>query len=214
MTAAIPLRLLVVDDQPVVRTGLATLLEAYEELDLVGAASGGEEAIRLCGELQPDVVLMDMMMPGMDGVTATRIIRERWPEIQVIVLTAFHETELIHNALQAGAVSYLLKNVSGKELVQAIWASHTGRSTLSPEVAHSLIQSTLTSPLVSGDNLTARETEILALMIQGRSNPKIAEQLGISVCTVRFHVSNILAKLKVTRRTKAVVEALQHSLVG
>lgn len=208
-----PIHVMLVDDHAVVRSGLTAFLLAYDDLELVGEASSGEQAVRLCGQMRPDVVLMDLVMPGMDGATATGHIREKCPDIQVIALTSFKEKELVEGALQAGAIGYLLKDVSADELAHAIRAAVAGKPTLAPEAAQVLIQSTRTPARKPGIELTEREHEVLALMVQGLNNQQIAENLIVSVSTAKFHVSSILSKLGVTSRTEAVSFALQNHLV-
>jgi NarL family two-component system response regulator LiaR len=206
------IKLIIVDDHAVVRGGLRLFLIAFEDLELVGEAGNGEQALRLCEKLEPDVVLMDLVMPGMDGVQATQLIRESYPQIQVIALTSFEEEELVQGALNAGAISYLLKNVSAGELAAAIRAAHAGRATLAPEAAEALIRST--RPARLGHDLTEREREVLAALVEGMSNAEIAERLVVSRSTVKFHVSSILSKLGVSSRAEAVALALQHHLIA
>jgi NarL family two-component system response regulator LiaR len=213
MSESKPIRVLLVDDHAVVRSGLAAFLLVYDDLELVGEAGGGEEAVDLCEKLQPDVVLMDLVMPGMDGAAATRVIRERWAHVQVVALTSFKEKDLVQGVLEAGAIGYMLKNVSADELADAIRAAHSGRSTLAPEAAQVLIQATREPPS-AGYDLTPRERDVLALMVEGLNNPGIAERLVMSRSTVKFHVSNILSKLGVASRTEAVALALQKNLVN
>ena len=212
MVAPKTIRVLLVDDHALVRRGLATFLLAYDDLELAGEASSGDEAVRLCAQLQPDVVLMDLVMPGMNGVTATRLIAERRPHPRIIALTSFQEADLVRGALQAGAISYLLKNITADELAAAIRAAHAGRATLAPEATQVLVQGA-TSPLLPGCELTPREREVLALMAQGLNNVEIAERLAISRSTVKFHVSSILSKLGVTTRTEGVAQAVEHHLL-
>ena len=205
-----PIRVMLVDDHDMVRRGLSVFLKVKADLELVGEAGNGQEALRLCEKARPDVVLMDLVMPEMDGTTATRLIRERWPQVQVIALTSFQEKKLVQEALQAGAISYLLKNVSADDLAEAIRAAHAGRSTLAPEATQALIESDRQEP---DYGLTPREQEVLALLAEGLTNPEIAERLVISHSTARTHVSHILSKLDVSNRAEAVALALRRELV-
>jgi two-component system, NarL family, response regulator LiaR len=207
------IRVLLVDDHAVVRSGLAAFLLAFDDLELAGEAPGGAEAVGMCRDLRPDVVLMDLVMPGMDGASATAAIRAECPSVQVIALTSFPEEDLVQNALKAGAIGYLLKNVTAEELAAAIRAAVAGRPTLAPEAAEALIR-TARRPASAGPELTPRELEVLALMTEGFSNPTIAETLVVSRSTVKFHVSSILTKLGVASRTEAVALALQEGLLG
>jgi NarL family two-component system response regulator LiaR len=208
-----PIRVLLVDDHAVVRSGLSAFLLAYDDLELVAEAASGERSLQLCQQDQPDVVLMDLMLPGMDGVTATELIKEKCPQTQVIALTSFKEKDLVEGALQAGAIGYLLKDVSADELANAIRAAAAGKPTLAPEAAQVLIQGTQASARKPGGDLTEREREVLALMVEGLNNHQIAECLVISVSTAKFHVSSILSKLGASSRTEAVSFALKNNLV-
>jgi len=210
MSQKTPTRVLVVDDHAVVRGGLRLFLLAFDDLELVGEANSGERALAQCAEVQPDVVLMDLMMPGMGGVEAIRLIRQRFPSVQVIALTSFPEDELVQAALRAGAIGYLLKTISAGDLAQAIRAAAAGQPTLAPEATQALLRQAGPPPL--GDDLTARERQVLALLVQGLSNADIAAQLVVSESTAKFHVSNILAKLQAGSRAEAVAIALQSGL--
>ena len=212
MTQSNPVRVLLVDDHMVVRSGLSTVLSVYDDLKLVGEAGDGEEAVRLCERLQPEVILMDLLMPKMDGVTAIKAIKTRWPQIQIIALTSFKEKEYVEGALKAGANGYLLKDVSAEELVNAIRKAVAGQPSLSPEAAQVLMKN-VSEPALPYQEMTGREKEILALMVEGMSNNEIAERLIVSQSTIKFHVSNILSKLGVTGRTEAVALAVKHHLV-
>ena len=212
MNASNPIRVMIVDDHSMVRRGLAAFLKVYPDLELVGEARNGQEAVQVCEQVQPDVILMDLIMPEMDGMTATRTIRERCPHVQVIALTSFQEKELVQQALQAGAIGYLLKNVSATDLAEAIRAACVGRSTLAPEAIQALIQ-VESRGLTQDYDLTPREREVLALLVEGLSNPEIAERLSVSRSTAKAHVSNILSKLGVSNRAEAVALAIQQKLV-
>jgi len=203
---------MIVDDHAMVRRGLSTFLKVKPDLELVGEARNGQEALQVCEQVRPDVVLMDLVMPEMDGMAATRAIRERWPQVQVIALTSFQERDLVQKALQAGAISYLLKNVSANDLAEAIRAAYAGRSTLAPEAIQALVQ-VERQPTVQDYDLTTRELEVLALLVEGLSNPEIAERLSVSRSTAKAHVSNILSKLSVANRAEAVAMAVQQNLV-
>jgi two-component system, NarL family, response regulator LiaR len=207
-----PIRVMLVDDHTMVRRGLATFLMVFDDFELVGEAENGAEAIQLCETVSPDVILMDMVMPGMDGASTTRAIRKKLPQVQVIALTSFKEGHLIKNALEAGAIGYVLKDISADDLARAIRAAYAGRATLSPEAAQSLVE-TANLPPTPGLDLTERERAVLALMVEGLNNTQIAGRLSVSPSTVKSHVSNILSKLGVSSRTEAVSLALRHGLV-
>jgi NarL family two-component system response regulator LiaR len=214
MTAPLKrIRVMVVDDHTMVRRGLATFLKVFDDLELAGEAASGQAAIELCAQLRPDVVLMDMVMPDMDCAAATRLIRKQSPSIQVLALTSFKEETLVQSALQAGAIGYLLKDVSADDLAQAIRAAYAGRSTLSPEAAQALVHAT-SQPPAAGFDLTERERAVLVLMVEGLNNTQIAGRLTVSPSTVKSHVSNILSKLGVASRTEAVTLALRNRLVA
>ncbi len=193
------IRVMIVDDHDIVRGGLVNMMDAFDDLSLVGEASNGEEALRLCETLQPDVILMDLVMPVMNGVTATQHIHATYPDVRIVVLTTYKEEELVQGALQAGAMSYLLKNVSIDELAAAIRNAYAGRATLAPEATQALI-SAATRPPQAGHDLTEREREVLTLIVKGSSNREIADQLVISHSTVKNHA-------------EAVALALQNKLV-
>ena len=205
------IRVMIVDDHAVVRSGLQTFLSVIPDLELVGEASGGDEAVVRCGLLRPDVVLMDLMMPDTNGVAATRLIREKFPSVHVLALTSFEEDSLVQDALRAGATGYLMKTVSARELAAAIRAAHEGRMTLSPEAAEALVRANTQSREMN--ELTEREREVLKLMVDGLDNAEIAEKLVVSLSTVKYHISNILSKLGVDNRVAAVTTAIHKRLV-
>jgi NarL family two-component system response regulator LiaR len=206
------IRVMIVDDHMMVRDGLKMFLSLYDDLEVVAEAGDGRLAIDICREIQPDVILMDVVMPGVDGPTATAAIRRDFPSIQVIALSTFSEQELVKQAIEAGAIGYLLKDVHADKLAQAIRDAHLGRSTLDASAAQSLIRATTQPPQIGAD-LTPREREVLALLVDGKTNRQIAQQLTISPATVRLHVSNILAKLNAANRTEAAALAVQHNLL-
>ena len=213
MAEPAPIRVLIVDDHTVVRSGLSKFLLVSRDLQLVGEAADGAEAVQMCALYLPDVVLMDLMMPGTDGVEATRAIRQKYPRTQVVALTSFAEDSMVQGALQAGAVGYLQKNVTVAELAAAIRAAHAGRMTLSSEAAQVLAHS-VTQPPLPANALTARECDVLSLMADGLNNQEIAQQLVLSLGTVKFHVSNIYQKLGVDSRVAAVTLAMERKLVS
>lgn len=206
------IRVMVVDDHVVVRLGLKHSLLTQDDMELVAEAGSGEEALRLCDRLQPDVVLMDVVMPGMGGIAATRAIRQRYPRVQVVILTSFQQKELVQQAIRAGAIGFLVKTVSIDELAGAIRAAVAGRPILCGEVIRVLMEqsSELSQPQ---ENLTARQQEVLALVAAGRSNNEIADRLIISPATVRHHVSEILARLGAANRAEAAALAMRDGLV-
>ena len=207
-----PIRVMLADDHLMVRDGLKVFLCMYDDLDVVAEAEDGEQAIELCAQVQPDVILMDIIMPNLDGPAATARICKAFPQVQVIALTSFLEEDLVQRALQAGAKGYLLKDTHPDKLAKAIRDVHEGRLTIDSAAAQILAQAAR-QPTPIGTDLTPREREVLALLTEGMTNKKIAKALTVSDGTVRLHVSNILSKLGVSNRTEAATLALQHDLV-
>jgi NarL family two-component system response regulator LiaR len=201
-----------VDDHEIMRGGIKFVLLAFDDLCLVGEAKNGREALEVCRDARPHVVLMDMKMAEMDGVATTAAIRKEFPQIQVLMLTGFHDKGLVQASLQAGALGYVLKDTSKDDLAEAIRAAHAGRATLSPEAARALAQpeAEAGSP---ADDLTKREREVLALLVQGLSNGQIGEELNRSPFTIRHHVSQIIAKLGVANRAAAAAIAVRDGLL-
>ncbi|MBC1224969.1 response regulator transcription factor [Nostoc sp. UCD121] len=199
-----------VDDHEILRGGIKFLLLAFDDLELVGEARNGDEAVHLCEQLQPDVVLMDLMMVGMNGAEATRAIRKKYPEIQVLILTSFLANDLVQQAMQAGAIGYLLKGISIDELADTIRAAAIGRSMLTAEVIQALLQPSKPS---SQPVLSKRQEEVLALLALGLSNDAIAQRMKLSPSTIRHHVSQVLNKLGVTNRTEAATTAVRVGCV-
>lgn len=206
-----PINVLIVDDHDMLREGLTSFLRAFPDLKMLGEGSNGNEAIRLCRELKPDVLVIDLIMPEIDGVSAIQIIHREMPEIHIIALSSFNDDSLIKDALRAGATGYLLKNVSANRLAEAIRATHSGLPTLSPEIAQTIFHKHDSPAMPNGNNLSEREKEVLNLIISGLSNAEIGQQLNISTYTVKNHVSNILVKMNVSSRTEAVSLALKQN---
>jgi len=206
------IRLMIVDDHRMVRDGLKVFLSVYDDIEVVAEAKDGHEVLDQCVISNPDVILMDIVMPGMDGPDTTRLVLEKFPQIQVIALTSFVEQDLVQRALKAGAISYILKDVHADKLAEAIRQAYHGRGTIDSAAAHSLLE--IGDDVQALDsNLTVREKEILGLMAEGKTNKEIAQVLTISLGTVRFHVSNILSKMEVSNRTEAVSFALKEGIV-
>jgi two-component system, NarL family, response regulator LiaR len=207
---AAPIQVMIVDDHDMLREGLGSFLLAIPDLELVGEASGGAEAIQLCKELQPDVVLMDLVMPEVSGIEAISAIHQHNPEIRVLALSSFSEDRLVRSALQAGACGYLLKNISADKLAESIRMAAGGLSVIASEVTSSLVGQ---GGSTAGPNLTDREQQVLRLIVAGDSNNQIAHKLGISEATVKTYVRNILSKLNVASRTEAASYALRYHLL-
>jgi NarL family two-component system response regulator LiaR len=207
-----PIKVMLVDDHSMVRRGLIAILKSESDLEVIAEARDGREAFAKCETTPPDVILMDLIMPDLGGVAATRMILERWPDIRILVLTSFQEKNLVQEALQAGATGYLLKNVSGEELADAIRSTYAGKPTLAKEAVNSLIQKDTLEPSLAKD-LTRRELEVLSLLVKGLSNPEIAGKLSVSRSTVKSHVSSILSKLGVSNRAEAIALAIEHKII-
>jgi len=209
--AAEKIKIVLVDDHEMVRKGLSAYLDVADDIEIVGEASDGEEVLALCKTVEPDVVLMDLVMPNKSGIDAIRELRIYLPKTKVIALTSFQEPDMVKEALREGAISYLLKNVSGEDLLTAIRSASRGKPTIAPEVTLDFVMREKKQQ--SFDKLTPREKEVLKLIVDGMSNPDIAEELFISRSTARAHVSNILSKLVVSNRSEAVAFALRNKLV-
>jgi NarL family two-component system response regulator LiaR len=211
-TPASRIRVVVADDHALVRSGLETILLLFDDIELVAQAVDGGEAVTVCERTQPDVVLMDLVMPGMDGATATREILRRCPATRVLVLTSFSDEGLIESALSAGAIGYLMKNISGDQLAEAIRGASRGKPTLAPEAAEVLMHR-LNMPESVGQDLTSRERQVLSLLAEGLTNAEIAERLVVSLSTAKSHVSSIISKLGASSRTEAATIAVRLRLV-
>jgi two-component system, NarL family, response regulator LiaR len=206
------IKVLIVDDHPLVRNGINTLLGVYDDIEVIGEAGNGREAVEICEKVKPDIVLMDLIMPEVNGIEATRKILKNWPSVKVVTLTSFIDKKLIEDSLKAGAIGYILKNISGDNLVATIRDADKGKSRLSSEASDFLI-SNLKSPTSSRYQLTNQEKNIMACLVEGLSNKKISQKLVLSLSTVKFHVSNILSKLEASNRTEAISIAIKNNLV-
>jgi NarL family two-component system response regulator LiaR len=208
------IRVVFVDDHEMVRIGVSSYLTAQPDIEVVGEAGDGKKGAELALELRPDIILMDLVMPEMDGIEATRRIIEKWPEAKIIIVTSFLDDEKVYPALEAGATSYMLKTSKASEIAGAIRNTYHGQSVLEPEVTGKMMMKMRQkSQHLPHEELTDREMEILLLMAEGKANQEIADELFIALKTVKTHVSNILSKLQVQDRTQAVIYAFKHSLI-
>jgi NarL family two-component system response regulator LiaR len=207
-----PIRILLVDDHSMVRASLAAFLDSYDDLDVIGEAQNGAIAVQQCQDLRPDVVLMDLIMPEMNGVEATQAIRRDYPEIRILALTSYKEDHLVHDALRAGASGFLLKDDSTEDLVEAVRDVYAGKTVMTPEAMQALLNTPAPQEAFHA-RLTEREIDILDYLVRGLTNKQIAEKLTLSPATIKFHVSSILSKMNATSRTEAVAIALQEGLI-
>jgi NarL family two-component system response regulator LiaR len=214
MGMVLMIRVLFVDDHEMVRIGVSSYLSAQPDIEVVGEAADGKKGVELALELRPDIILMDLVMKEMDGIEATRLIIDQWPEAKVIIVTSFLDDEKVYPALEAGATSYMLKTSKAGEIVNAVRATYHGQSVLEPEVTGKMmVKMRQKNTHLPHEDLTTREIEILLQMAEGKSNQEIADELFIAIKTVKTHVSNILSKLNVQDRTQAVIYAFKHSLI-
>jgi NarL family two-component system response regulator LiaR len=206
------IKVMIVDDHPVVRNGLKAMLLAIPDMNFAGEAGSGQETLALCRENRPDVILMDMIMPGMDGLETTRAVLSQFPDVKIVILTSFPEASSVQKTLAAGASGYLVKNAPMANLAGAIRSAYAGQAVLAPEVSQALIEDSKSTPKL-GHNLSSREREVLTLVVQGLSNDEIAEQLVISPFTVKNHVKSCLVKLGASNRAQAAALAVEHHLI-
>jgi NarL family two-component system response regulator LiaR len=213
MAEQTPIKVMVVDDHPVVRDGLKNIFLVFNDLQLAGEAENGSEALALCQQATPDVILMDILMPGMDGIQATQSILQQHPQVKIIILTSYPEDDLVQRSLEAGTIGYVLKNASIDDLADAIRAAYSGQPTLAPEATSALIHAK-TGPAKPGGDLSPREREVLALIAQGLNNEEIAERLVISPSTAKNHVSACIQKLGASNRAEAAALAVRNGLIA
>jgi NarL family two-component system response regulator LiaR len=213
MSERAPIKVLIVDDHPILRHGIKTMLFTFDDIIVVGEAGNGLETLARCQETNPDVILMDIVMPGMNGVETTRAVLKHYPRVKIIMLTSFPNQDLVQETLEAGAVGFLLKDTPIDALGDAIRSAHAGHSILAPEATQALIKNKSRPPKL-GHDLSAREREVLALVVEGLSNEEIADRLVISVNTVRKHVSACMSKLEATNRAQAAAQAVRHQIVS
>lgn len=208
------IRILLVDDHEMVRIGVSAYLQTQADMEVVGEAANGKEAVDKALELRPDIILMDMVMPEMNGAEATETIIAQWPDAKIVIVTSFLDDDKVYPALEAGAVSYILKTSNAKRIAEAIRETVKGQTVLEPEVTSKMMQRMRSANETAlHDQLTDREVEVLLLMANGKSNQEIADDLYIGIKTVKTHVSNILSKLDVQDRTQAVIYAFKHHLI-
>lgn len=213
MSEQLPIKVLIVDDHPILRHGIKTMLFTFDDIVVVGEAGHGSETLARCDETNPDVILMDVVMPGMSGVETTRAVMKRYPQVKIIMLTSFPNQDLVQETLEAGAVGFLLKDAPIDTLGDAIRSAHAGHSTLAPEATQALIKNKSRPPKL-GHDLSPREREVLTLVVEGLSNEEIAERLVISVNTVRKHVSACMSKLEAANRAQVAAQAVRHQIVS
>ena len=207
-----PIKVMIVDDHPIVRDGLRKMLPVFDDLELIGEAENGQAALAGCRRMVPDVILMDILMAGMNGIPATRAILEEFPQVKIVILTSYPGDDVVKEALEAGAIGYLLKNATIDTIANAIRAAYAGQPTLAPEAMQALVR-IQSSPSKPGNDLSKRELDVLALIVEGLSNEEIAERLVISPSTAKHHVGACIQKLGAANRAHAVALALKHGLV-
>lgn len=212
MSETKPIKVIIVDDHPVVRSGIMNMLLIFDDIELIGEAGGGKELLAQLQKIRPDVILMDMVMSGMDGLETTRAVLAQYPDMKIVILTTFPEGDVVRDTLEAGALGFLTKNMEIDKLADAVRAAYAGQTILAPEAMMALMQSKTRSPKL-GHNLSKRELEVLALLVEGLSNREIGERLTISPATVKHHVSACISKLEAANRGQAAILALELQLV-